>query len=281
MNSYLSETLCKKGTALAGPKMLEKKRRALAPAMLILALVCSLAPIAHAQPSAKPSPKQVLAFYSTTVEKDHVLFAEDALKFYAEAAQRDGYIFDSTTNWDDLNATRLAHVDLILWLDDAPHTEAQRRAFEAYMQHGGGWFGFHAAGYNDESTHWPWFVDFLGGAVFYGNNWPPLPAQLNVDDPAQPATQRLPGHFTSPANEWYIWKPSPRANKDVRVLLTLDPSNYPLGFKDIIKGGDLPAVWTNTRYRMLYSNMGHGDKIFTTEDQNHFFEDALLWLLKK
>ena len=249
--------------------------------LVATALAFAIALCATLTLHAQQSEKHVLAFYSTTVEKDHVLFAEDALKFYAEAAKRGSYSFESTTNWDDLNATRLAHVDLILWLDDAPHTEDQRRAFEFYMQHGGGWFGFHAAGYNDADTHWPWYVDFLGGAVFYGNNWPPLPAQLNVDDPAQPATKRLPAHFTSPANEWYIWKPSPRASKDVRVLLTLDPSNYPLGFKDIIKGGDLPAVWTNTRYRMLYSNMGHGDKIFTTEDQNHFFEDALLWLLKK
>ena len=242
---------------------------------LTLAIAFSVALTLPAQKT-----KHVIAFYSTSVERDHVLFAEDALKFYAEAAKRDSYTFESTTNWDDLNAKRLAHVDLILWLDDAPHTEAQRRVFEGYIQHGGGWFGFHAAAYNDADTHWPWFVDFLGGAVFYGNNWPPLPAQLNVDDPAHPATRRLPTHFTSPANEWYIWKPSPRVNKDVRILLTLDPSNYPIGFKDIIRGGDLPAVWTNTRYRMLYSNMGHGDKIFTSAEQNHFFEDALLWLLR-
>jgi type 1 glutamine amidotransferase len=246
---------------------------------ILAAIFCAALPL-HAQQQEKPATKHVLAFYSTTVEKDHVMFAEDALKFYAQVAARDHFTFDSTTNWDDLNATRLAHVDLVLWLDDAPHTEAQRRAFESYMEHGGGWFGFHAAGYNDESTHWPWFVDFLGGAIFYGNNWPPLPALLDVDDPSQPATKRLPAHFTAPANEWYIWKPDPRDNKDVKVLLTLDPSNYPLGFKDILRGGDTPVVWTNTRYRMLYSNMGHGDKIFTTENQNHFFEDALLWLLQ-
>lgn len=28
----------------------------------------------------------------------------------------------------------------------------------------GAWMGFHAAGYNDKDTGWPWFVDFLGGA---------------------------------------------------------------------------------------------------------------------
>lgn len=138
--------------------------------------------------------------------------------------------------------------------------------------------GFHIAAYNDAGTHWPWFVNFLGGGVFYGNNWPPLPAMLDVDDAASPITLRLPARFLSPANEWYIWQPNPRANKDVKVFLTLDPSNYPIGFKDTLLGGDAPVVWTNTKYRMLYLNMGHGDKIFTSAAQNRMFEDALLWV---
>jgi type 1 glutamine amidotransferase len=220
----------------------------------------------------------VLAFYSTTVERDHVLFADQALEFYAKAAKADNFDFQSTTNWDDLNAARLKQVQLVLWLDDFPHTQPQREAFEAYMRQGGGWLGFHIAAYNDEGTHWPGFVDFLGGTVFYGNNWPPLPATLDVDDPRSPVTRHLPAHFKSPQNEWYIWKPSPRANKDVKVLLTLDPSNYPLGFKDVLTGGDIPVMWTNTRYRMIYINMGHGDKIFTDAHQNQLFKDALLWL---
>jgi len=219
----------------------------------------------------------VLAFYSTKVEKDHVIFAEQAMKFYANLARQRGFSFATTTNWDDLNFTRLKDVRLVLWLDDFPHTTAQRTAFEQYMAHGGGWLGFHIAAYNDEGTHWPWFVDFLGGAVFYSNNWPPLPAVLDVDDKTSPITRRLPAQFTSPANEWYIWKPSPRLSKDIKVLVTLDKSNYPLGLKDTLRGGDLPVVWTNTRYRMIYMNMGHGDKIFTDPRQNQLFEDALLW----
>ncbi len=220
----------------------------------------------------------VLAFYSTNVEKDHVMFAEEAMRFYSKLAKDDGFDFATTENWDDLNANRLKDVQIVLWFDDFPHTAMQRAAFEQYMEHGGGWLGFHIAAYNDEGTHWPWLVDFLGGAVFYGNNWPPLPAVLDVDDRASPITRRLPAQFTAPANEWYIWRPSPRLNKDVKVLLTLDKSNYPLGLKDTIKGGDLPVVWTNTKYRMIYMNMGHGDKIFTDQHQNLLFEDALLWL---
>src|ERR1035437_7338048 len=101
---------------------------------------------------------------------------------------------------------------------------------------------------------------------------------LRVDDKASQVTRRLPPQFVAPANEWYSWMPSPRANKDVKVLLTLDTSNYPLGFKDTLTSGDIPVVWTNTKYRMLYMNMGHGDKIFTDAHQNDLFEDALHWL---
>lgn len=221
---------------------------------------------------------KVLAFYSTNVEKDHVLFAEDAIRFYTKLAQQDRFEFAATADWDDLNPVRLKNIQVVLWLDDFPHTAGQRAAFEEYMKRGGGWLGFHIAAYNDEDTHWPWLVDFLGGGVFYGNNWPPLPALLDVDDKSSPITKHVPAQFTSPANEWYIWKPSPRLNKSVKVLVTLDPSNYPLGLKDTIKGGDLPVVWTNTNYKMIYMNMGHGDKIFTSKTQNKLFEDALLWL---
>lgn len=226
------------------------------------------------------SPFHVLAFYSTNVEKDHVLFAQQAIKFFTASAKVRHFDFSATTNWDDLNESRLRNVQVVLWLDDFPQTASQRTSFEQYMSHGGGWLGFHIAAFNDEGTHWPWFVDFLGGAVFYGNSWPPLPALLSIDDPASPVTRHLPPHFTSPSNEWYIWRPTPRLNRSIKVLISLDKSNYPLGLKDTILGGDVPVVWTNTRYRMIYMNMGHGDKIFDSPVQNLLFENALLCLGK-
>lgn len=242
------------------------------------ALACGLLALrAHPQRQSRP---RVLGFYSAEVERDHVIFAEQALKFFGAHAAAGGYEFASTSNWDDLNAERLKDVRLLMWLNDSPHTAVQRAAFERYMEHGGGWIGFHAAAYNDESTGWPWFVQFLGGAIFYGNNWPPLPALLNVDDRSHPVTRRLPAQFGSPANEWYIWKPSPRENRDVVVLVTLSPSNFPIGLKDTIEGGDVPVVWTNTKYRMLSMNMGHGNKIFDSAEQNRLFEDAVDWLVR-
>jgi type 1 glutamine amidotransferase len=225
------------------------------------------------------SPKfKVLALYSTTVESDHVDFANDAIKFYTKMAAEKDFVFDVTTDWKKLNDDNLKNYQVVIWLNEFPHNEAERRAFEKFMTNGGAWLGFHVSGYNDKYTKWPWFVDFMGGAVFYNNNWPPLPAKLIVDDNTHPATQHLPKNYTAPINEWYGWKPNPRANKDIKILVTLDPANYPLGKKDIITNGDIPVVWTNTKYKMLYMNMGHGDKIFDSETQNKMFEDAILWL---
>jgi uncharacterized protein len=242
-------------------------------------LLLAFALLLQATASAGQQPRfKVLAFYSTSVEPDHVLFAEGALKFFAACAAKDGFAFDATTDWENMNAAYLQPYQLVVWLNDSPMNGGQRRAFERYMENGGAWLGFHVAGYNDKDTNWPWFVDFMGGAVFHINNWPPLPARLDVDGGTHPVAADVPQTYESPTNEWYVWKPSPRLNKDVRVLATLDPSNYPLGLKDVVIGGDLPVVWSNTKYKMVYMNMGHGDKIFTSSIQNRLMENAMNWL---
>lgn len=41
---------------------------------------------------------------------------------------------------------------------------------------------------------------------------------------------------------------------------------------------ELPVFWTNTKYRMRYMNMGHGDKIYSDAKQNQLIAQALLWL---
>jgi uncharacterized protein len=247
---------------------------------VLLALISTGAGLAQTPglPSAAKTQFHVVAFYSATAEPDHVQFAEGALKFFAALAVRGNYTFDSTTDWANLNASYLKNYQVVIWLNESPSGAEQRLAFQRYIETGGAWLGFHAAGYNDKDTDWPWFVDFLGGAVFHINSWPPLPARLLVDDGTHPATANLPEAFAAPANEWYVWKPSPRLNKDVRVLITFDPSNYPLGLKDVLTGGDLPVVWTNTKYKMIYMNMGHGDKIFTNATQNRLFENSILSL---
>lgn len=221
---------------------------------------------------------KVLAFHNTHVERDHLDFSRQVRAFFTELSDANNFTFDETTDWTNLNDTLLKNYDVVMWVNDFPHTETQRTAFQRYMDNGGGWIGFHVAAYNDKDTHWPWFVNFLGGAVFHTNNWPPLPARLLIDDPEHPVMKNVPPAIASPANEWYQWKPSPRDNKQVKVLATLDPNNYPIGIKDILTGGDTPVVWTNTRYNMIYLNMGHGDQVMSDYLQNRMIAQALMFV---
>ena len=89
----------------------------------------------------------------------------------------------------------------------------------------------------------------------------------------------VPPTFVAPTNEWYAWTPSPRVNPDVKVLLTLDASNFPLGVKNTLNGGDIPVAWINTRYRMVYLNYGHGDRIYSTPILPADHRQRLRWLL--
>src|ERR1043165_7474396 len=116
---------------------------------------------------------KVLAFYSKTVESDHVDFAKKLRSFMNDVSDERNFTFDVTADWTNLNDTLLNNYQVVMWINDFPHTDAQRKSFQKFMEKGGGWIGFHLAGYNDETTNWPWFVDFMGGAVFYTNSWPP------------------------------------------------------------------------------------------------------------
>jgi type 1 glutamine amidotransferase len=222
---------------------------------------------------------KVLAFYSTKVEPDHVDFAWKAIRFFKDMTVGNGFVFDTTSNMADLNDSKLEGYSVIMWINDFPHNDQQREAFRRYMERGGGWFGFHVSAYNDKDTKWPWLNEFLGCGTFYSNNWPAMPAKLVIDGNNHPVTKGLPPSFISPINEWYQWNPSPRLNKSVKVLVSLSPDNYPLGLKDIIYNGDLPVVWTNTAYRMIYMNMGHSGKVFGDATQDKLFIAGLRWVV--
>jgi type 1 glutamine amidotransferase len=242
--------------------------------VLKLALLMTMAVTAWAQP---PRAK-VLAFFTTGGETDHYLFAQDAMRRLGANAAAQGYSFAATSDWDVMSDAGLKDVRLVIWLNDQPHTAAQRDAFRRYMDGGGAWLGFHGSGFS--SNAWPWYRnDFLGGGGFVASNWPSLPGRVNVDDPGHPTVKNMPASFVAPINEWYSWNPSPRTNPNIKVLLTLDKSNFPMGVKNMLNGGDIPVAWTNTKYRMLYLNYGHGDRIYTSPILTTMIDNSVGWLL--
>src|SRR5580658_2065840 len=66
-----------------------------------------------------PQPPKVLLLYSLNVEADHVLFATDALRYFAELADKDGFRVEATTNWSELNDDNLKQYKLVVWLNNS------------------------------------------------------------------------------------------------------------------------------------------------------------------
>ncbi len=243
----------------------------------------------------------VIAFYTGRADLAHVSFVHEANRWFPKVAAENHFTYDSTNNWNNLNAEFLAGYQVVIFLDTRPEDPVQRKAFEEYMKKGGGWLGFHFAGFaltpSEFPQNWDWYHnEFLGAGSYVSNTWRPVPAVLRVMDKNHPVTRNLPDTFRSAASEWYRWSNDLRSNQDIDILLAIDSTSFPLGtgpkLHEIWHSGFYPVVWTNKKYRMVYFNMGHNDmdyehktnrelsQTFSSPDQNKLILNSLLWLGK-
>ena len=244
----------------------------------------------------------IIAFYTGKEDLAHISFVQEANRWFPKVAAQHHFNYDSTTNWDELNLTVLARYQVVLFLDSRPEKPAQRLAFQQYMERGGGWMGFHFAAFaltpSAYPQNWDWYHQrFLGSGEYVSNTWRPTAAVLRVEDRHCPATKHLPATFESAPNEWYRWSNDLRTNADITILLSIDPSSFPLGtgpkLNEIWHDGYYPVVWTNKKFKMIYLNMGHNDMdyehkfdhtnrtlSFTFDNplQDRLITDGLLWL---
>ncbi len=241
----------------------------------------------------------VITFFTAKSDQAHISFAEEANKWFPAMAAKYNFSYDTTTNWNNMNDEFLKQYQVVIFLDTRPDAPAQRAAFEKYMEHGGGWMGFHFAGFaltpSDFPQDWDWYhIHFLGAGSYISNTWRPTSAILRVEDSTHPATKNLPKTFKSSACEWYRWENDLRKNPDIKILLSIDSTSFPLGtgpkLEEIWHSGYYPVVWTNKKYKMVYFNMGHNDidyenhtnktlsYTFNNKIQDKLIFDCLLWL---
>jgi hypothetical protein len=254
----------------------------------------------HAQTDRKPF--HVIAFYTGREDLAHISFMHEANRWFSQMAVQYHFTYDSTNNWNNLNAAFLSKYQVVIFLDTRPDGALQRKAFEEYMKKGGGWMGFHFSGFaltpSDFPQNWDWYHnEFLGSGSYLSNTWRPTPAVLRVMDKNHPATRNLPDTFRSSANEWYRWTNDLRSNPQIDILVAIDSTSFPLGtgpkLYEIWHSGFYPVVWTNKNYRMVYFNMGHNDmdyehktnrelsQTFSSPMEDSLILNTLLWLGNK
>ena len=248
---------------------------------------------------------KVIAFFTGKEDLAHISFVHEANKWFPKMAEKYDFVYDSTNDWNNLNPEFLSHYQVVIFLDTRPDDSTQRIAFQKYMENGGAWMGFHFSAFaltpSEYPMNWDWYHNqFLGSGSYVSNTWRPTSAILRLEDRDHPATKGLPETFKSAPNEWYRWSNDLRKNPNIKILVSIDSSSFPLGtgpkLSEIWHSGYYPVVWTNKNYKMIYFNMGHNDmdyehKIDTTnrtlsytfanEIQDKLIINALLWLGKK
>ena len=241
----------------------------------------------------------VIAFFMAQNDQAHISFVHEANRWFSKISAKNHFTYSATNDWTRLNRDTLTKYQAVIFLDTRPELANQRKAFEEYMKNGGGFIGFHFSAFaltpSDFPQNWDWYHnEFLGSGEYKGNTWRPASAILNVETRKHPATRHLPQTLKSQPNEWYSWSNNLRENPNIEVLLSIDPSSFPVGTgpkpHEIWHSGDYPVVWTNRNYRMIYINMDHNDidyenhtnqelsHTFTNKTQNQLIIDALRWV---
>ena len=214
--------------------------------------------------------------------------AETALR---EIATGHGWSVFATENGAVFTPDLLARFKVVVWNNASGDVlnPAQRAAFRAWLESGGGFVGIHGAG-GDLRYDWDWYVDTLIGAQFIGHTLDPQfqRATVRIADGDHPATRGLDGAWDQ-TDELYSFAASPR-EKGVRVLATLDEASYQpvarfpapaswfLADQDL-RMGDHPIVWSHCvgNGRALYSALGHPAEAYAGTNHRRLLEGALAW----
>jgi PKD repeat protein len=172
----------------------------------------------------------------------------------------------------------LSHYDAVVFLSTTGEVldTTQQRAFERYIQGGGGFTGIHAAA--DTEYDWNWYGHLVGG--YFLSHPPGTPAaSIDVEDRTDHTTRHLPARWDR-VDEWYNYRSpdyqdpnvpdgdySPR-NGGVHVLLTMDEATYDEGDGNDPVADDHPISWCH-RYdggRSWYTGLGHTAESFSEEN---------------
>lgn len=188
--------------------------------------------------------ERVLVFHETEGYRHASI--ETGIQTIQEIANQDNFQVEVSQDSRFFEENDLSQFDLIIFLNTTGDilNREEERAFEAYMDTGGNFFGIHAAA--DTEFDWNWYGDLVG-AYFDGH--PKIQkARIEVLQRDHYTLEHLDEEWFR-KDEWYNYK---EIRSGLNVLMKLDESSYKGG----TNGGDHPIAW--------YQNyIGGGISIYT------------------
>lgn len=222
-------------------------------------------------------PKAILVFSKTNGYRHASI--ETAVKAIRDAGKKRGWEVVATENGAYFNAVCLRSYRAVIFLSTTGDflTEEQQKAFEKYIENGGGYAGIHSA--SDCEYDWEWYGTLLG-TRFRNHTFLPYPvprAEIMTEPVSHPATDGLPVRWNK-KDEWYNFRDNVRGKPGFRVLLTVDESTYPAFWPRAMRG-DHPISWTHIvgKGRMFYTAIGHNASTYRDPASMKHIVGGIAW----
>lgn len=219
---------------------------------LILAILLSVLMSSKDLHSQSKHEVRVLVFYKTAGFYHKSIPA--GIQAIQDLGLRNKFKVDTTANSAMFNPENLKPYDAVIFLNTTGDVlnEAEKKAFERYIQSGKGFAGIHAA--TDTEHTWPWYNKLVG--AYFASHPEVQPASLRIIDKKHASTSFLPDTWQR-TDEWYNFE---SINEEIKVLANLDETSYKGG-----KNGDNhPIAWYHEfdGGRSFYTGGGHTEESY-------------------
>jgi type 1 glutamine amidotransferase len=208
----------------------------------------------------------ILFFSTVTLAKNKILVFSKTAGFHhksidagIKAIQQMGvqynFVVDTTTDSTQFTINNLKQYAAVVFLNTTGNvlSDEQQKAFQQYIEAGGGFVGVHSA--TDTEYDWPWYGNLVGA---YFEKHPKIQeAVLHVVDTTNIATKHLPREWKR-TDEWYNFK---WIASGLHVLITIDEKSYTGG----TNGANHPMSWYHNYDggRAFYTELGHTDESYS------------------
>ncbi len=187
-------------------------------------------------------------------------------------------VSDDPAAFSDANLKQYAALVFSNSNNEAFSSDAQRNAFKAYLESGGGFVGIHSA--SGSERDWPYFWSVLGGKFVVHPKMQTFTVQ--VTDPHFPAVEGLPAQFEWTDECYFI----DHLNPDIHPVLVTDRTK--LTSLELIKNdlstfpNPLPLAWYHEfdGGREFYLALGHNKEDYANPILYKIIENGILWAMR-
>jgi uncharacterized protein len=244
-------------------------------------LLCLLAVALHSN----PAPRLVLVYTRTSVTT-RTTYIHDNRTATIEAIRKMGKEnhFEVEASIDptvfaEQNLARYGAIIIANTNNDLFTTDDQRKAFQHYIERGGGLVGLHSASTSEKD--WPFYWQTIGGK--FVRHPKKQTFTVRVLDATHPSTRHMAASFEWEEEAYF----HNFINPDIHILLDTDPSRLddPLRAQQHtaeLFSKSLPLAWTITTNgaRVFYTVLGHNKEAYSNPILYNHILGGIQWALR-